>query len=239
MSYYDDKYKCLPCNQRSDLMEGQMTNDYNYYEEEHLSATWHPSAARDNLSFHKTGTSNTNSGYYPGDYHSFQERYGNRDVDAMPELPAIGLARSLYFPPINEQPEAPNLIATKITANNSFQSTGSNEHSKAIYHKTRYFDRAPVITHMEGLSASGSSEGSTTSTTLNRPCDRPSPAKSAFMMFSEAKGCEIMSKAGNRGNEGVVKAVAREWRKLSRDDKKHWEQMAKQVRDKKLICLYG
>jgi hypothetical protein len=59
------------------------------------------------------------------------------------------------------------------------------------------------------------------------------------MMFSEAKLCEIMSKAGNRGNEGVVKAVAREWRKLSRDDKKHWEQMAKQVRDKKLICLYG
>lgn len=202
MSFYKDEYKCRPCT-RGDGETGNMPNDSSNLAERQPSylahaayrgAGWLPTNGQS-----RPGYAN----YSVGDYLSSQAGYVNEDAArAMPDLPAIGsIGTQLYFPP-KEESETPHGIASKITSSDSFQSTGTNEHVNPIYRKSPYFSEAPSISHVDGLnSTSGSSESSTMST--YHASGRPVPARSAFMMFSDAKRGEIVRMAETNGKVRV------------------------------------
>jgi hypothetical protein len=202
MSFYKDEYKCHPCTLGDDK-SGKMPNDSNHLAEQpsylahasHRGARWLPTNGRSVSNQSHPGYAS----YSVEDYLSNQASYANEDAaQVMPSLPAIGTtATRLYFPP-NEEPETPHGIASKIASSDSFQSTGTNDHVNPIYRKSSYFSEAPSIAHVEGLaSASGSSESSTMS--AQQATGRPMPARSAFMMFSEAKRGEVVRMAEPNG----------------------------------------
>eukprot|EP00804_Cyclotella_cryptica_P018310 CCRYP_017654-RA/>CCRYP_017654-RA protein AED:0.36 eAED:0.36 QI:0/0/0/0.5/1/1/4/0/416 len=145
---------------------------------------------------------NANDGYSAARYPSVQPSYDN-NAASMPALPSIGVAKSPYFPHSSHSIAYP---------------------TRPIYSNSSYFSDAQTVeSRMEGLYASASSESSTTSTNPNRPA----PAKSAFMCFSFTKREEIMNRVGSSEGDGVVKELAKEWRKLSKYEKKYWDDMAR------------
>jgi hypothetical protein len=92
-------------------------------------------------------------------------------------LPPGGFATSPYFHPVEQAPGT------------SFQP--ATMHHSTIYRNSSNVSDAP------GLSTSASSESTMS-------MDRPAPAKSAFMCFSEAKRSEILRMVGP---EGMVRCV--------------------------------
>lgn len=183
MSYYDDKYKCHPCDRDGvGHRNGQTTDDDDQLAEqqsyttlasfrngswEHLNRSNSYGAGTREYQpfFDNTSTPNQNyRGYSIGPSFANHMDYDKREVAPMPSLPAVDMTRNFYSPP---------------SLNDSFQSTGMSDHQE--------------------VSASGSSE----STSSTKSFDRPAPARSAFMMFSDAKRVEIMGRAAQGGKVRV------------------------------------
>ena len=207
MSYYHDKYKWHKSSQgNKDHDEGrrygtmQPLPDLSQAEERESTGASTSNSSNDRAGQQSYSTLvsfrgadwNHHGGAYGstvgGDYHSFYENASTPNEDyrfaaPMPNLPTDRMAKSPHFRP----------IVSKITPSDSFN---TNDHHQSVYQESSYFAEAPSITPLIGLSASGSSESSTAST-------RPTPARSAFMMFSEAKRGEIMRRVGSSGNVHV------------------------------------
>ena len=214
MSYYHDKYKWHQSNQGNIDHEGQQhairqpLPDLSPVEERKSTGASTSNISNDRAGgqSHSTLVSfrgadwNHHGGAYGstvgGDYRSFYENASTPNEDCrfaapMPSLPTAGMARSPYFQP-NEVPQTSHRIVSKITPSDSFN---TNDHRNSVYQESSYYAAAPAISPLIGLSASGSSESSTAST-------RPAPARSAFMMFSEAKRGEIMRRVGSSVRTG-------------------------------------
>lgn len=151
-------------------------------------------------------------------YHYFN---GGRYSSSMPDLP-IGASKSHRFADVDPNIDAHPAAASKVSPNDSFQASYDHQDQDPNYRKSSYFSEAPALDAYSSLSTSGSSESSTTSTNAQRPL----PAKSAFMCFSEARREGITLKLGAKSKNGIVKAVAKEWRDLPNSEKKYWENMA-------------
>jgi len=122
---------------------------------------------------------------------------------------------SPYFSP---PPPLPQVLALAISPNDPTCQEDST--SAIVYRNSPYFSEAPNLD-----TGSGSSESSTSSTAVT---NRPVPAKSAFMCFSEVSGKALFDRTGAGGSKGgFVEVVAAEWRSLSKQDKSYWENMAK------------
>jgi len=236
MSYDDDnddeyKYPCYRDNGKYN--EVLMTNDMNHVMEPYFYTAMPFHGVESTLGKEENKNGNVSyseipslsNGYSSGGNLSHK---GYNEIHAeMPSLLPVGPTRNLHPSPIDE-PDTSSAIATKISPSDSFHSTGTIGHRDPIYRNSPYYSEAPSISPLEGYSESGSSESSSST---YRPCDRPIPPRSAFMMFSHIKREEIMRMAGPSEMKGSVKTVAMEWRKLSRDKKKYWEDMAKEVID--------
>lgn len=184
---HHDQYKYHPLNQGDEDRKGvQVPNDCGSpIDRSYLTASsWLlPHGTADGHESYEN-ISTPNGDEYPAqEYHS---AHSGSDSNEMPSLPCADVMRTgLYLPP-----------TSNVTPSDSFQSLSMNEHANPIYRRSQYFSEAPPIAPIEGLS-SVSSESTTTST--YNPESRPVPARSAFIMFSEATREEIMRRAGPNG----------------------------------------
>jgi len=119
--------------------------------------------------------------------------------------------------PYFTQPPLPPLQNPAVSPNDEPRKDST---SAIVYQNSPYFSEAPNLDTVTGSSESSSSSAGV--------ANRPVPAKSAFMCFSEANGQAISDRIGtDEGKDRYVEVVAAEWRGLTKQDKAYWEDMAK------------
>lgn len=177
MAYTDDKYKFQPRNRDGTEIGHEIRqpeDDNDHFAEQQSYTT--PASFRNGRWEHLYRSSSYNSGAL--EYQtSFENTNCTRADSAGPDFTSqmgYGKREVAMMPSLPEIDMARNFYSPPALTD-SFQSIGTNEY--------------------QGVSATGSSE----STSSLKSYDRPAPAKSAFMLFSEAKRVEIMRRATSSG----------------------------------------